>query len=107
LSWRPRFFSAVGIIHALRAHPGGVANRFGSLAAPEFFLGYLLLALLFFAAALYAKQRKGNAVSVKASVQAVSLPYTLIIDAGDSVIAAVVVETGNPARAEGSAVVVQ
>jgi AGZA family xanthine/uracil permease-like MFS transporter len=50
-------FSAVGIIHAYELTPGGVVNRFGLLAAPEFFLGYLLLALLFFAAALYAKQR--------------------------------------------------
>jgi AGZA family xanthine/uracil permease-like MFS transporter len=49
--------SAVGIIHAYELTPGGIANRFGLLAAPEFFLGYLLLALLFFAAALYAKQR--------------------------------------------------
>jgi AGZA family xanthine/uracil permease-like MFS transporter len=43
------FFSALGIIHAYELTPGGVANRFGLLAAPEFFLGYLLLALLFLA----------------------------------------------------------
>jgi AGZA family xanthine/uracil permease-like MFS transporter len=49
--------SAVGIIHAYELTPGGIANRFGFLAAPEFFVGYLLLALLFFAVALYAKQR--------------------------------------------------
>jgi len=48
--------SAVGIIHAYDLTPGGIANRFGLLAAPEFFLGYLFLALLFFAAALYAKK---------------------------------------------------
>ena len=49
-------FSAIGLIHAYELTPGGVANRFGLLAAPEFFAGYLLSALLFFAAALYAKQ---------------------------------------------------
>ena len=43
------FFSALGIIHAYELTPGGVANRFGLLAAPEFFLGYLLLAVLFLA----------------------------------------------------------
>ena len=37
--------------------PGGIVNRFGLFAAPEFFAGYLLLALLFFAVAVYAKQR--------------------------------------------------
>ncbi|HXV82095.1 MAG TPA: NCS2 family permease [Candidatus Binatia bacterium] len=51
------FFSAVGLIHAYELTPGGVANRFGLLAAPEFFVGYLLLGLLFFATALYAKER--------------------------------------------------
>lgn len=51
------FFSALGLIHAYELTPGGVANRFGLLAAPEFFVGYLLLALLFFATALYAKER--------------------------------------------------
>jgi len=42
-------FSAVGIIHAYELTPGGVASRFGILAAPAFFLSYLFLAVLFFA----------------------------------------------------------
>ena len=49
-------FSAVGLIHAYELTPGGVANRFGLLAAPEFCAGYLLSALFFFAAALYTKE---------------------------------------------------
>jgi adenine/guanine/hypoxanthine permease len=49
-------FSALGIIHAYELTPGGVANRFGLLAAPEFFLGYLLLAALFFAVTLWVKK---------------------------------------------------
>jgi adenine/guanine/hypoxanthine permease len=51
------FLSAVGIIHAYDLTPGGIVNRFGLFAAPEFCVGYLLLALLFFAVAVYAKQR--------------------------------------------------
>jgi AGZA family xanthine/uracil permease-like MFS transporter len=43
------FFSAVGIIHAYRLTAGGVVSRFGLFAAPKFFIGYLLLALLFWA----------------------------------------------------------
>jgi AGZA family xanthine/uracil permease-like MFS transporter len=43
------FFSAVGIIHAYNLSPGGVTSRFGVFAAPEFCLGYLLLAVLFWA----------------------------------------------------------
>jgi adenine/guanine/hypoxanthine permease len=49
--------SAIGIIHAYNLTPGGVVSRFGLLAAPEFVLSYLLLALLFLAAAVYAKKR--------------------------------------------------
>ena len=49
--------SAVGIIHAYDLTPAGIVNRFGLFVAPEFFLGYLLLALVFFAVGLYAKQR--------------------------------------------------
>jgi AGZA family xanthine/uracil permease-like MFS transporter len=48
-------FSASGIIHAYELTPGGVASRFGLMAAPEFFLSYLFLALLFFAVAWLAK----------------------------------------------------
>jgi AGZA family xanthine/uracil permease-like MFS transporter len=49
-------FSALGIIHAYELTPGGVANRFGLLAAPEFFLAYMLLAVLFFAVSLWVKK---------------------------------------------------
>jgi len=42
-------FSAVGIIHAYDLAPGGVTSRFGLFAAPEFAIGYLLLAVLFWA----------------------------------------------------------
>ena len=41
------FFSAAGIIHAYDLTPGGVTSRFGLFAAPEFSIGYLLLAVLF------------------------------------------------------------
>src|SRR6266478_4885053 len=51
------FLSAIGIIHAYNLTPGGAVSRFGLLAAPEFLLSYLMLALLFFAAARYAKKR--------------------------------------------------
>ncbi|HXG50381.1 MAG TPA: NCS2 family permease [candidate division Zixibacteria bacterium] len=45
-------FSALGIIHAYELTPGGVVNRFGLLAAPEFAGGYAMLAALFFAVEL-------------------------------------------------------
>jgi AGZA family xanthine/uracil permease-like MFS transporter len=48
--------SAVGVIHAYDLAPAGVANRFGLLAAPEFVAGYLMLAVLFFAVAFFAKR---------------------------------------------------
>jgi adenine/guanine/hypoxanthine permease len=48
-------FSACGIIHAYELTPGGVASRFGLMAAPEFFLSYLFLAVLFFAVGRLAK----------------------------------------------------
>jgi AGZA family xanthine/uracil permease-like MFS transporter len=41
--------SAFGIIHAYDLTAGGIVSRFGVMAAPDFFIGYLLLALLFFA----------------------------------------------------------
>jgi AGZA family xanthine/uracil permease-like MFS transporter len=50
------FLSAVGIIHAYNLTPGGIVSRFGWLAAPEFFLSYLLLALVFFATAFLTKK---------------------------------------------------
>jgi AGZA family xanthine/uracil permease-like MFS transporter len=50
--------SALGVIHAYDLTPGGVANRFGVLAAPEFAAGYLMLAVLFFAVALMAKRSR-------------------------------------------------
>ncbi|HKY07932.1 MAG TPA: NCS2 family permease [Candidatus Binatia bacterium] len=44
--------SAFGVIHAYEITPGGIISRFGLMAAPEFFFGYLLLTGLFLAAAL-------------------------------------------------------
>jgi AGZA family xanthine/uracil permease-like MFS transporter len=51
------FLSAVGIIHAYQLTPGGVVSRFGWLAAPEFCLSYLLLALIFFATAFFTNKK--------------------------------------------------
>lgn len=48
--------SASGIIHAYDLTPGGITSRFGLMAAPEFFIAYLLLAALFFAVGLLAKK---------------------------------------------------
>lgn len=48
--------SAAGIIHAYDITPGGITSRFGWMAAPEFFIAYLLLALLFFAVGWSAKR---------------------------------------------------
>ncbi len=42
-------FSALGVIHAYDLTPAGIASRFGVMAAPEFTVAYLSLALLFFA----------------------------------------------------------
>jgi adenine/guanine/hypoxanthine permease len=50
------FFSALGIIHAYDITAGGVTSRFGWLAAPEFFVGYLLLAVLFWAVSCLDRQ---------------------------------------------------
>ena len=40
------FLSALGLIHAYELEPSGVKNKFGILAAPEFAIAYLLIALL-------------------------------------------------------------
>lgn len=48
--------SASGIIHAYQVAGAGIASRFGVMAAPEFFIGYLLLALLFLGFAVCAKK---------------------------------------------------
>ncbi|MBM4263327.1 MAG: NCS2 family permease [Deltaproteobacteria bacterium] len=48
--------SATGIIHAYELTAGGIVSRFGWMAAPEFFLAYLLLALLFFCGGLVCKR---------------------------------------------------
>ena len=40
--------SAFGVIHAYDLGSGGVTSRFGWMAAPDFFVGYLFLAGLFF-----------------------------------------------------------
>ncbi len=50
--------SAFGVIHAYVLTAGGIGNRFGWMAAPEFFFGYLLLALLFFAIGKLAKNAR-------------------------------------------------
>jgi AGZA family xanthine/uracil permease-like MFS transporter len=42
--------SALGIIHAYDLTRGGIASRFGWMAAPDFFVAYIFLAVLFFAA---------------------------------------------------------
>jgi AGZA family xanthine/uracil permease-like MFS transporter len=48
--------SALGIIHAYELTAAGIASRFGLMAAPDFFMGYLLLAGLFYAIGLIAKK---------------------------------------------------
>jgi AGZA family xanthine/uracil permease-like MFS transporter len=48
--------SASGVIHAYELTPGGITSRFGLMAAPEFFVGYVLLAVLFFTVALFARK---------------------------------------------------
>ena len=47
--------SAIGIIHAYDLTAGGITSRFGLMAAPDFFISYLLLALLFFAVGFWVK----------------------------------------------------
>lgn len=50
-------FAALGIIHAYELTPGGIASRFGLLAAPEFAASYLCLFVLFLAAGWWRKRR--------------------------------------------------
>ena len=50
-------FSAMGIIHAYELTPAGLTNRFGLFAAPEFCVGYLLLAVLFFGVAIATRSK--------------------------------------------------
>ena len=52
--------SAFGIIHAYQLTPAGITSRFGFMAAPDFFVSYLLLAALFFAVAVWARKDLGN-----------------------------------------------
>ena len=52
--------SAFGVIHAYDLTPGGVGSRFGFMAAPDFLLGYLLLAALFAGFALARGNRRGD-----------------------------------------------
>jgi len=40
--------SAFGIIHAYELAVGGITSRFGLMAAPEFFIAYLAMAVIFF-----------------------------------------------------------
>ncbi len=50
--------SAFGIIHAYALTPSGIVSRFGFLAAPDFLIAYLLLAALFSAVGLAARNHK-------------------------------------------------
>ena len=50
--------SAFGIIHAYDLGAGGVTSRFGLMAAPEFFFAYVLVAALFWAVALIARNHR-------------------------------------------------
>jgi AGZA family xanthine/uracil permease-like MFS transporter len=40
--------SAFGIIHAYELTAGGITSKFGLMAAPEFFIAYLVMAVIFF-----------------------------------------------------------
>lgn len=48
--------SALGVIHAYELGAGGITSRFGWMAAPEFFLAYLAVALMLFAMAWFARR---------------------------------------------------
>jgi AGZA family xanthine/uracil permease-like MFS transporter len=48
--------SALGIIHAYDLTAGGITSRFGLMAAPEFFIAYLAMAVIFFVIGLIAKR---------------------------------------------------
>lgn len=50
--------SSFGIIHAYDITPGGITSRFGFMAAPDFFLAYLLLTALFVAFAIASPGRE-------------------------------------------------
>jgi adenine/guanine/hypoxanthine permease len=52
--------AALGVIHAYELTPEGLTSRFGFMAAPEFFLGYSLLAVLFAGFALAARKRPND-----------------------------------------------
>lgn len=54
------FFAATGIIHAYTLTPGGVATRFGLLAAPDFAASYLLLFALFLLVGWWGKDGRQN-----------------------------------------------
>ncbi|MGH7824808.1 MAG: NCS2 family permease [Candidatus Binatia bacterium] len=49
-------FAALGIIHAYDLTPSGITTRFGLLAAPEFATGYILLVVLFWTVAFFARK---------------------------------------------------
>lgn len=53
--------SVLGLIHAYELTEAGIANRFGWLAAPDFFAAYLLLAAIFFGFALYGGRSRAKA----------------------------------------------
>jgi len=50
--------SSFGIIHAYDLTPGGITSRFGLMVAPDFFLAYLLLTVLFAAVAITSRGRE-------------------------------------------------
>jgi len=49
--------SALGIIHAYDLTAGGITSRFGLMAAPEFFIAYLAMAVIFFVIGLIAQRQ--------------------------------------------------
>lgn len=52
--------SAFGIIHAYELSPAGITSRFAFMAAPDFLIGYLMVAALFAAIALMAGKRRST-----------------------------------------------
>jgi AGZA family xanthine/uracil permease-like MFS transporter len=52
--------SALGIIHAYDLTRAGITSRFGWMAAPDFFVAYIFLAILFFAAGRLMRPASGD-----------------------------------------------
>jgi len=49
--------SAFGVIHAYKLTAGGITSQFGLMAAPEFFIAYLAMAMIFFIIGWIAKRQ--------------------------------------------------